>query len=63
MMYGNIDRKYGAIPFWFWNGEKTEEEITCKLEFATGASLRGMAVYAYHIRKNQKNDITVRIET
>ena len=62
-MHENIDRKYGAIPFWSWNGEQTEEEITCQLELAAGANLRGMAVLAYHIRKNQKNDITARIET
>lgn len=53
----------GQFPLWFWNGKQTEEEITCQLELAAGANLRGMAVLAYHIRKNQKNDITVRIET
>ncbi len=46
MMHENIDRKYGAVPFWFWNGDQTEEEITRQLELAAGANLRGMAVHA-----------------
>ena len=43
----NVDyQKFGSIPFWFWNGDQTETEITRQLELARQGGLRGMAVHA-----------------
>ena len=39
-------RKYGAVPFWFWNGDQDEEEITRQLRLAAGCGVRGMALHA-----------------
>ena len=40
------NNKHGAIPFWFWNGEQNEKEITRQLELAFDGGIRGMAVHA-----------------
>ncbi|NQT89039.1 hypothetical protein HQ560_19880 [bacterium] len=39
-------RRFGAVPFWFWNGDQSEAEITRQLELARAGGLRGMAVHA-----------------
>lgn len=39
-------REYSAIPFWLWNGEATESEITRQLEMAAAGHLRGMTIHA-----------------
>lgn len=44
-------RKYGMIPFWFWNGMQNESEISRQMELAKAGGLRGLAV---HARKGNK---------
>ncbi|MBT7701764.1 MAG: hypothetical protein HN700_15865, partial [Verrucomicrobia bacterium] len=39
-------RANGAVPFWFWNGDQREEEISRQLELAAAGGLRGMTVHA-----------------
>jgi len=41
-------RRNGAVPFWFWNGDQQEAEITRQLELAAANGLRGMAIHARH---------------
>ena len=38
--------KFGAIPFWFWNGDQSKNEITRQLELAQAGGVRGMAIHA-----------------
>ena len=39
-------RENGAVPFWFWNGDQREDEITRQLEQAAEGGLKGMAIHA-----------------
>lgn len=39
-------KKFAPVPFWFWNGDQSEDEITRQLELAAEGGLRGMAVHA-----------------
>ncbi len=39
-------REHGAVPFWFWNGDQREDEITRQLELAAEGGLKGMAIHA-----------------
>lgn len=36
----------GAVPFWFWNGNQQEAEISRQLQLASEAGLRGMVIHA-----------------
>lgn len=38
--------KFGAVPFWFWNGDQQEAEITRQLELAKAGGWRGMTLHA-----------------
>lgn len=38
--------KSGAVPFWFWNGDQQEAEITRQLELAKQGGWRGMTLHA-----------------
>jgi len=40
------EEKHGAVPFWFWNGDQTEDEITRQLDLARQGGWRGFAVHA-----------------
>lgn len=43
----NFDvRNNGPVPFWFWNGDQQEGEITRQLELAAAGGLKGMAIHA-----------------
>ena len=39
-------RKYGAVPFWFWNGDQDESQISRQLKLAQAGGVRGLAVHA-----------------
>jgi len=39
-------RKSGAVPFWFWNGDQREDELTRQLELAAEGGLKGLAIHA-----------------
>ncbi len=39
-------KESGAIPFWFWNGDQQETEITRQMEMAKKGGLRGLAFHA-----------------
>ena len=39
-------RVHGAVPFWFWNGDQQEDELTRQLELAADGGFRGMAIHA-----------------
>ncbi len=38
--------KNAPVPFWFWNGDQQENEITRQLDFAKDGGWRGLAVHA-----------------
>ncbi len=38
--------KNAPVPFWFWNGDQQEAEITRQLDFAKAGGWRGLAVHA-----------------
>ena len=40
------ERRYAAVPFWFWNGKQNKTQITSQLEKAAAGGLRGMAIHA-----------------
>ena len=40
------EQKYSSIPFWFWNGDQQEAEITRQLELAAQGGCRGMTFHA-----------------
>ncbi len=39
-------RDNGAVPFWFWNGDQQEEEITRQLELAATGGFKGLGIHA-----------------
>ncbi len=39
-------KKNAPVPFWFWNGDQQEDEITRQLELAEKGGWRGLAVHA-----------------
>ncbi len=40
------EEKYAAVPFWFWNGDQQEDEITRQLKLAKQGGWRGMTIHA-----------------
>lgn len=40
------ENQFGAVPFWFWNGDQQEAEITRQLDLAKAGGWRGLAVHA-----------------
>lgn len=40
------EEKFGAVPFWFWNGNQQEADITRQLDLAKAGGWRGLAVHA-----------------
>jgi hypothetical protein len=39
-------RANGAVPFWFWNGDQQEDEITRQLELAREGGFKGLTIHA-----------------
>ena len=42
----NDTSRFAAVPFWFWNGDQTENEITRQLHLAKAGGWRGLTVHA-----------------
>ncbi len=40
------EEEFAAVPFWFWNGDQSEDEITRQLTLAKEGGWRGMTVHA-----------------
>ncbi|MBO5959273.1 MAG: hypothetical protein J6Q65_04040, partial [Lentisphaeria bacterium] len=40
------EQKYSSIPFWFWNGDQQEAEITRQMELAAEGGCRGLTFHA-----------------
>ena len=40
------NNEHGPVPFWFWNGDQQEAEITRQLEHAAEGGVKGMAIHA-----------------
>ncbi len=40
------EQKYSSVPFWFWNSDQQEAEITRQLELAAKGGCRGMTFHA-----------------
>ena|GEM_PF-1004218 len=38
-------RSFGAVPFWFWNGEQVEDELASQMQFGAAWGLRGFAIH------------------
>ncbi len=38
--------QFGAVPFWFWNGDQNEQEISRQMELAKTGGWRGMTIHA-----------------
>lgn len=38
--------RFGAVPFWFWNGDQEEGEIDRQLELAKAGGWRGLTIHA-----------------
>lgn len=47
------EQKFSSIPFWFWNGDQQEAEITRQLELAAAGGCRGMT---FHARTGNRTD-------
>ncbi|MDT8390267.1 MAG: hypothetical protein RRC34_07140 [Lentisphaeria bacterium] len=51
-------QKHGAVPFWFWNGNQDESELTRQMEMAAEAGFKGLAIHAR--RGNQTEYMSTR---
>lgn len=40
------EQKFSSVPFWFWNGDQQEAEITRQLELAAAGGCRGLTFHA-----------------